>query len=108
MGDVKRILVGLVGIAALFGTISVAPMLGSASSAHGPAQCMQIAMGQAKVTKAGIASCQGSSFNDNGHCPKGSGMTFVRMGNETFALHVGQKPQSNANRQECFNGSKSK
>jgi hypothetical protein len=69
---------------------------------------MQIAMGQAKVTKAGIASCQGSSFNDNGHCPKGSGMTFVRMGNDTFALHVGQKPQSNASRLECLGGSTSK
>ena len=104
----KRIVAGVAGIAALMGTIAVAPTVGSAASAHGQAQCMQIAMGQAKVTKAGIALCQGSSFNDNGRCPKGSGMTFVRMGNETFALHVGQKPQSNANRQECFTGSKSK
>jgi hypothetical protein len=105
---VKRIVAGMVGIVALVGTISLTPMTGSAASAHGQAQCMQIAMGQSKVTKAGIASCQGSSFNDNGHCPKGSGMTFVRMGNETFALHVGQKPQSNASRQECFKGSTSK
>jgi hypothetical protein len=105
-GDVKPIAAALVCLMTLIGTISVAPMAGSASSAHGAAQCMQIAMGQAKVTKAGIASCQGSSFNNNGHCPKGSGLTFVRMGHETFALHVGQKPQANANRQQCF-GSKS-
>jgi hypothetical protein len=105
---VKRIAAGAVAIAALFGTISVAPSVGSASSARGAAQCMQIAMGQAKVTKSGLASCSGSSFNNNGHCPKGSGMTFVRMGNETFALHVGQKPKPNASRQECFKGSKAR
>jgi hypothetical protein len=105
---VTRFVSGAAGLLALIGAIAVAPTVGSAASAHGQAQCMQIAMGQTKVTKAGIASCQGSSFNNNGHCPKGSGMTFVRMGSETFALHVGQKPQSNASRQECFGGSKSK
>ena len=106
----QRIASGVVCLLVLIGTVTVLPSAVSAStsSVHSAAQCMEIAMGRAKVTRTGIASCRGSSFNNNGHCPKGSGLTFVRMGGEMFALHVGQKPQANASIRKCFGGSKAK
>ena len=62
----------------------------STNAALSFAHCVEAITMHTHVTKAEITACKDYSFNTDAYCPKGAGVTIVKLGKQKYILKAGR------------------